>query len=131
MTTEHVDFQWVPPHVHHCNAVEWAICMFKNHFIAGLCSTNNQFPIHLWDSLLPQAELTLNLLCGSQLNPRLLAWAQLFGPFDFNCTPIVPWSMHHHPQKTQCAPQLGAPWHEWLVPWPGPELFLLLHHLGQ
>jgi len=90
LTEEGVDFQLVPPHLHHCNAAEWAIQTFKNHFIAGLCSTNKDFPIHLWDRLIPQAELTLNLLRGSQLDPTLSAWAQLHGPFDFNQTPIAP-----------------------------------------
>jgi len=85
-----VDFQLVPPHVHHRNATDHAIQMFKNHFIASLCSTNKNFPLHLWDHLLPQAELTLNLLCSSHLNPHLSAWAQLHGPFDFNHTPIAP-----------------------------------------
>ncbi len=80
----------VPPHVHCRNATKCAIHTFKNHFIVGLCSTNKNFPIHLWDCLLPQAELTLNLLCGSHLNPQLSAWAQLHGPFNFNCTPIAP-----------------------------------------
>ena len=34
-----VNFQLVPPHVHRRNAAERAIRTFKNHFIAGLCST--------------------------------------------------------------------------------------------
>ena len=33
---------------------------------------------------LPKAELTLNLLQGSRLNPKLSAFAQLRGRFDFN-----------------------------------------------
>ncbi len=49
LTAENVDYQLVPPHVHHCNAAERAICTFKNHFIAGLCSTDKDFPLHLWD----------------------------------------------------------------------------------
>jgi hypothetical protein len=44
----------------------------------------------LWDRLLPQAVLSLNLLRGLRLNPKLSAWAQLNGNFDFNCTPIAP-----------------------------------------
>jgi len=65
--------------------------MFKNHFIAGLGSIDKDFPIHLWDCLLLlQAELTLNLLQGSCINPSLSAWVQLYGTFDFNCTPIPP-----------------------------------------
>jgi len=69
---------------------EQAIRTFKNHFIAGLCSVDKDFPIHLWDRLLPQAELTLNLLRGSRLDPTISAWAELHGPFDFNRTPIAP-----------------------------------------
>jgi len=51
---------------------------------------DRQFPIHLWDRLIPQAELTLNLLRGSRINPKLSAWAQLHGLYDFNHTPIAP-----------------------------------------
>jgi len=104
MTAETINFQLVPPHVHCCNAAKWAIQTFKNHFIAGLCSTDNKFPIHLWDRLLPQAELTLNLLRGSCINPCLSAWAQLHGPIDFNRTPIVPPGIHvivHEKPTTQ------------------------------
>jgi len=90
LTAEQVDYQLVLPHIHGCNAAKRAIRTFKNHFIAGLCSMDKNFPLHLWDRLLPQAELTLNLLRGSRINPRLSAWAQLHGPFDFNCTPIAP-----------------------------------------
>ncbi|KAI2497587.1 hypothetical protein MHU86_16893 [Fragilaria crotonensis] len=63
---------------------------FKNHFISGLCSVDKNFPLHLWDKLLPQAELTLNLLRGSRINPSLSAHAQLHGAVDFNRTPIAP-----------------------------------------
>jgi hypothetical protein len=85
-----VDFQLVPPHVHRRNAAERAIRMFKNHFIAGLCSVDTNFPLHLWDKLLPQAEITLNLLRGSRINPKLSAHAQMNGHFDFNRTPLAP-----------------------------------------
>ena len=88
--TEDIDYQLVPPGMHRRNAAERAIRTFKNHFIAGLCSVDKDFPLHLWDRLLPQAELTLNLLRGSRLNPKLSAWSQLHGTFDFNRTPIAP-----------------------------------------
>ena len=35
------------------NAAERAIRTFKNHFIAGLASIDNQYPIREWDRLLP------------------------------------------------------------------------------
>ena len=85
-----IDFQLVPPGMHRRNAAERAIRTFKNHFIAGLCSVDQNFPLHLWDKLLPQAELTLNLLRGSRINPKLSAHAQLHGTFDFNRTPLAP-----------------------------------------
>ena len=69
----------------------------------GLCSVDKDFPLHLWDRLLPQAVLTLHLLRGSRLNPKLSAWAQLFGNFDFNRTPLGPPGMrvivHEKPDK--------------------------------
>ncbi|MCK7513581.1 MAG: hypothetical protein MZV70_62540 [Desulfobacterales bacterium] len=34
--------------------------------------------------------LTLNLLRGSRINPKLSAYAQLHGSYDFNRTPIAP-----------------------------------------
>ena len=59
---EKVDFQLVLPQVHHLNAAEGSIQTFKNHFVSGLFSVNQDFPMHLWDRLLPQAEITLNLV---------------------------------------------------------------------
>jgi hypothetical protein len=84
------DYQLVPPHMHRRNAAERAICTFKNHFIATLCGTDKDFPMHLWDRLLPQALLTLNLLRSSCINPRLSAHAQVHGAFDYNHTPLAP-----------------------------------------
>ena len=85
MTEEaQVDYQIVPPGVHRRNAAERAIRTFKNHLIAGLCSTHPDFPMKLWDRLIPQAEITLNLLRGSRMNPKLSAYAQIHGPFDCN-----------------------------------------------
>jgi hypothetical protein len=90
MTKEGINYQLVPPGIHCCNAAERVICTFKNHFIASLCSTDKSFPLHLWDHLVPQAELTLNMLRGSRPNPQVSALTQLKGHFDFNQTPIVP-----------------------------------------
>ena len=85
-----IDFQLVLPVLHKRNAVERAIHTFKIRFIAGLCSVDKNDPLHLWDKMLPQAELTLNLMRGSRINPKLSAHAQLHGNFDFNRTPLAP-----------------------------------------
>jgi len=84
MTSEAIYYQLVPPGIHRRNAAECVICTFKNHFIAGLCTTDPNVPLHLWDKLLPQALITLNLLHTSRSNPRLSAWAQVHGQFDYN-----------------------------------------------
>ena len=62
LTKQEVKYQLVEPHSNRTNAAERAIHTFKNHFIAGLCTTDKQFPLQLWDRILPQTTLTLNLL---------------------------------------------------------------------
>jgi hypothetical protein len=69
---------------------EHAISTFKDHFIASLCSTDPLYPLNLWDKLIPQSNITLNLLHCLHINPQLLAYAQVFGAFDFNKTPLAP-----------------------------------------
>jgi hypothetical protein len=90
MTSEGVDYQLVPPGVHHWNAAKRAIRMFKNHFIAGLCSMDKNFPLHMWGQLVPQAEVRLNMMQESWLNSKISAHTQLNRHFDFNQTPIAP-----------------------------------------
>ena len=90
LSSVHVNFRLAPPHIHRLNAAERAIRTFKNHFITGLCSTNPNFPLKLWDRLLTQALIMLNLLRGSRINPQLSAWAQVHGAFDYNSTPLAP-----------------------------------------
>jgi hypothetical protein len=57
-TVSDIDFQLAPPHVHRRNAADGALRTFKNHFIAGLCSTNPNFTLNLWDKLFPQCFIT-------------------------------------------------------------------------
>jgi hypothetical protein len=90
LKSQGVTKQLVPPHNHRANAAERAIQTAKNHLISSFCTTPSNFPLPIWDKLLPQAELTLNLLRGSRMNPKLSAWAQFNGPYDFNRTPIAP-----------------------------------------
>jgi hypothetical protein len=85
-----VAFQHVPPHVRRRNAAERAIQTWKNHFCAGLATCDPKLPLLEWDLLMPQAELTLNLLRASRRQPKLSAYACLNGPFDFNKTPLAP-----------------------------------------
>jgi hypothetical protein len=85
-----ITFQLLPPYSHRRNLAERAIRSFKDHLKDGLCSTDKSFPMHLWDILLPQAVITLNMLRTSRINPRLSAATHIFGQYDFNRAPMAP-----------------------------------------
>jgi hypothetical protein len=84
-----ITFPLVPPYSHRRNSAERAIRSFKDHLIAGLCSTDKSFPIHLWDRLLPQSVMTFNMLRTSRINPKLSATTHIFGQYDFNRAPMA------------------------------------------
>ncbi|KAL7490191.1 hypothetical protein ACHAW6_015937 [Cyclotella cf. meneghiniana] len=89
--TWNVTLHLVPPDVHCLNAAERAIHTFKAHFLAVLAGVHSHFPNYLWDHLLPQTEITLNLLCQATLAPHLSAWAYFCRhPFDYAATPLGP-----------------------------------------
>jgi hypothetical protein len=81
-TENDVEYQLVPPHFHRRNAAERAIRTFKEHFVSGLASVDPDFPLHLWDRLLPQADMTFNLLRKSRQHPKLSAAAHYHGMMD-------------------------------------------------
>ena len=56
----------------------------------GLASVDPDFPLKEWDWLIPQANLTLDLLQAARSNPNLSALAYIEEGFDYNKTPIVP-----------------------------------------
>ena len=56
------NYQLVPPNTHQRNAAERAIFTFKAHFIAIITGVAHDLQRNLWDLLLPQTEVTLNLL---------------------------------------------------------------------
>lgn len=94
ITNQGTKLQTTPVGIHRRNAAERAIQTFKNHFIAGLATTDPNFPLHLWDRLLPQAVISINILRTSRINPNLSAYAQVFGQFDFMATPLAPPGIH-------------------------------------
>jgi hypothetical protein len=58
--------------------------------VAILCRTDKEFPLCLWNLLLPQAENTLNMLCPSQITPTVSAYTYLWGQHDYNSNPFAP-----------------------------------------
>ena len=69
-----VFFQLVPPNIHRRNVAEREIRTFKAHFLAILSGVAPDFPQFLWDVILLQTEITLNLLRQSTVNQTLFAW---------------------------------------------------------
>ena len=90
ITKHGIKYQLTPAQIHRRNIAERAIQTFKNHFITILAGAHSTFPKNEWDRLLPQAELTLNLLRTSRINPNLSAEEQLNGTFNYNNTPLAP-----------------------------------------
>ena len=82
--------QLVPPDDRRRNLAERAIQMFKSHFKLVLAGVDNSFPMGLWDKLLPQTILTLNLLQQPNVAPTVLAYQYVHGSFDYNKTPLAP-----------------------------------------
>jgi hypothetical protein len=89
-TANDVECQLVPSHCYLRNVAERAIQTFKEHFVRGISSVDPTFPLHLWDRLLPQTEITLNLLQTSRLHPQLSATDHFHGLVDYNKTPFAP-----------------------------------------
>jgi hypothetical protein len=102
-----VGCQLVPPHCRRRNAAERDICAFKEHFIAGLASVDPYFPLHLWDRLLPQAEMTFNRLHTYRQHPQLSAAAHYHGMVDYNKTAFAP------PGFKIIAHEKPAKWRTW------------------
>ena len=86
----HLKYKLVPPRNHRTNPAECAICTYTEHLISILSGANKDFPTDCWDLLIPHANLTVNLLCQSRLQPKLSAHAQVHGNHDYNRHPLAP-----------------------------------------
>ncbi len=85
-----LDMELVPPGCHRRNAAEVAIRNFKAHFLSVLARVANNFPPNLWDWLLPQIEITINLIQQFNATPNVSAYAHLSRPFNYNKMPLAP-----------------------------------------
>ena len=61
----------------------------KGTFLSVLAGVDTTFPKFIWDNILVQREITLNLLCQDTPNPSMSAWEYLNGAFDYTATPLV------------------------------------------
>ena len=55
-----------------------------------MASTHLDFTLSKWCKLVEQGNINLNLLCLSRLNPKLSAYTQVFGAFNYQKTTLPP-----------------------------------------
>ena len=89
-TNRETKIQFVKANSHQLNAAEREIKTFKNHFIAGLCTVNKNFPLQLWCQFLQQAEISLNLLRTSRTNHKLSVYAIIERRVQIQQNPLAP-----------------------------------------
>ena len=85
----YMTFQLVPPDDHRCNLAEKAIQTWKYHFIGVVSGTAATFPVHLWCQAISQVERQLFLLRQPPVHPQVSAYAQVYGPHDYNASFIL------------------------------------------
>ena len=85
-----MQLELVPPGTHRKDAAKVSIRNFKSQFLSILVDTAPDFPPSLWDRLLPQAEITINLLRQSNATPNVLAYARMSVLFNYKKMPLAP-----------------------------------------
>ena len=83
-------YKLVPKGMHRRNIAEKAIQTWKSHAIGVLSGLPASFLLFMWDELLPQLDMQINLLRFSNIMPKVCAWTILAGAHDFNHHPIAP-----------------------------------------
>ena len=76
--------------MHRRNTAEQMFQTFKAHFLSILAGFSRTFPNFFLGKILPQTELTLNLLRQFNITPDISAWEHFNRYFNFNATPLVP-----------------------------------------
>jgi hypothetical protein len=104
LRTRGLTVQYVAPSDHRGNRAERAIRDVKNTLIAMLGSADPQCPADLWDEMIFQASLSLNLTRPCSTRPELSAYEAIHGKtFDFVAHPIAPFGtqvlIHESPDK--------------------------------
>ena len=85
----HMTFHFVPSDDHQHNLAEKAIQTWKYHFIGIMSGTAAMLPVHLWYQAIPQADQQLLNLRQPHVHPKVSAYAQVYGPHNYNVAPFV------------------------------------------
>jgi hypothetical protein len=85
--SQQTTLQYTPPDIHCTDSAEQAICIWKNHFAAGIASLPKSFPN--WCRLTNQCDCTINMLCPCCQHPLLSAFEAMEGSYSFDATPMA------------------------------------------
>jgi hypothetical protein len=81
---EAIEWELVPPHNHRQNVAERAIQTAKCHITANIIGCAQTYPMQEWHRLLPQMEMTLNMLHPTNIRPNISAYMYMHGVHDYN-----------------------------------------------
>ena len=71
------------------NLPKKAIQNWRDQFIGILSGNTASFPKHLWCQVIHQVEQQLLSILQSKKNPKMSAYAHVYGPHTYNATPFV------------------------------------------
>ena len=87
-----VKVELVPASNHRALKAERAMRTVKDHMISCFATADPEFPMVHWDRT-EQPEKVLNMMRGSNINPRISAYEQMHGPYDLAKHPLAPFGM--------------------------------------
>ncbi|KAL7502356.1 hypothetical protein ACHAXN_001073, partial [Cyclotella atomus] len=85
-----LEWELVPPTNHRRCIAERGIQTAKGHIIANIIGCDEAFPARQWHKLLPQMEMTLNMLRAANVRPTVSAHTYVYGLHDYNKIPLGP-----------------------------------------
>ena len=84
-------FYWFIIWLHaHCARYRGCHQSLQKQILSIIAVVSTDFPMYQWERLLPQAELTLNLIWKYNTTPTVLAYSSMFGPLDYNIMALSP-----------------------------------------
>ena len=124
-------YELVPPGNHQHNITEQAIQTFKNHFIYILWGVSENFPMHLWCRILPQAEMAINMMRQSNTMPKISAYTYLNGIHSFSRRSLAPLGYTMQTHTNGQASVVGNARCRRVLQWHVPTASLMIHCLDQ
>ena len=74
-----MQYELVPKGQHRRNIAEKAIQTWKSHAVGVFSGMSDKCPLAIWDLLLPQIDMQVNMLRQANTAPKVSAWAYMHG----------------------------------------------------